>query len=211
MISIKSISFSTAGWTPYEDTPQHRFWVNRAFQEMLSLEYFPSRPDIPFNISQIDSLRDSMATVIQPKGGEVVELDVETIANLEALRRILKFPLNQDGRGRAYLASFTFPFESFSFVVKVQCPEIGTTGIRESVIVTKLMRDGKLDLGQPQPGGGPIPPEAMRLINTTADSPEYDQMFPNHPLSRARAHLKQIRESLAFEDTIYDAPPFRIP
>ncbi len=212
MISIKSVSLDTAGWTLHEDTPQSKAWIKPEFREMLSLHYFALPPDILFSLSNLDSLREHTISSLQPPSGELVDLYTGTINGLKAIPHMLNVPMREDGRGRIYVASFTFPFEAFSFVIKVQCPEIGITGRRESAIVAKLMREGKIDLSKlPTGDGAPVslPSNTASLISATTDDEAYDKEFPNHPLTRARSHLRHVRRTLIFEEAVHKAPPFR--
>jgi hypothetical protein len=211
MISIDSVTIDATGWTHYESTAEQKVWLNHQFRESLSIHYFPTRPDLLADLSQPDVLRDAHNQAVASRGGEVVELDVMTLAGVHVLRQILKLPLTEEGRGRVYIATFTLPFADFSYVIKVQCPEIRITGIRETAMFEVLRREGKIDLSTlPQEEGGVtrLPPEIMQMISTATDDPAYDDKFPNHPVSRARVHLAQIEASLTVDDDVRESPPF---
>lgn len=212
MISIDSLTVDTTGWTHHETTAEHKVWLNYQFRESLSVHYFPIPPDLAADLSQPGRLRKAHEMALAPRGGEVVELDVMMVAGVQTLRQILKLPLTEEGRGRVYIATFTLPFAEFSFVVKLQCPEVGVTGIREAAMFEILRREGKIDLSQiPHPEDGQpvrLPPELMRLISTATDDPAYDDKFPKHPVSRARVHMAQIEASLEVADEVRDSPPF---
>jgi hypothetical protein len=114
-----------------------------------------------------------------------------------------------------YIGSVTIPFRDFSYVLKVQCPERGTTGIRDTIVADQLMREGKIRL----------PDAAGRIINwlsdpytPTAEGPmtrnrseveEYDAKYPDHPLSRARAILRHLEATTRVSDEIRNAHPFK--
>lgn len=211
MITIDSIAIDTTGWQPQESTAEQKVWLNHQFRESLSIHYFPSQPDLPVDLSQPDALRDAHEDALAPRGGEVVELDVMTLAGVQVLRQIIKLPLTNDGRGRVYIATVTLPFATFSFVVKVQCPERHVTGIRETTMFEILRREGKINLDDlPREEGGVtrLPPAIVTLISKATDDPAYDDKFPNHPVSRARVHLAQIERSLTVDDEVRESPPF---
>jgi len=211
MISINAILLDTSEWQTHEATPELKAWVRPDLREMLSLHYFAVAPDIPYALDNINAIKQDMIKNITSAGGEIVLIDVETIQKLKALYQIFKFPMYEDGRGRIYVASFTFPFKDFSFVVKVQSPETGITGQRESFALNNLIQEGSLDLDQLVPaddGSSRMTPEMMQQISIATDKPELDAIFPSHPLSRIRGHLKHIRASIKFDDMLYKATPF---
>jgi hypothetical protein len=101
-----------------------------------------------------------------------------------------------------YQAAVTVPFRDFSFVVKIQCPENGTTGMREAILLEKRMRAGeKPNAGNP---GEPF-------VGWNPDALEHDSAFPAHPISRLRRLLKEIESTAALAEEIRELPKFRLP
>jgi len=132
--------------------------------------------------------------------GKVVECTIGELARCDAIRLLLKVP--QKPSGMMYQAAVTVPFRDFSFVVKIQCSEEGTTGVREAILVEKRLRAGeKLNLGTPgEPFSGWNP-----------DAAEHDASFPTHPISRLRRLLKGIEDSAVLDEAIRGLPKFRLP
>jgi hypothetical protein len=103
------------------------------------------------------------------------------------------------------------PFRDFSFVLKIQCEERGTTGVRETVLLNEKLKSGEVHLdGRAIAGWMKDPYDVMRtsgLARNLADDNEFDQHFQNHPLSRARRFLDAAEANISVSDTIRSAPP----
>lgn len=160
----------------------------------LGLFYFAVPPDIEANLENVDGVRAFYARSAHEAGLGVVETEVVTVDGCVAVRTIFK--LAQGQTGRTYLGALTFPFRNFSYVFKVQSPERGVTGIRESAVLATLMSRGTpaLDTNTGQLSGWLDAPydsnEAGPMTRNISERPEYDALFPEHPLSRAD-HLQR--------------------
>jgi hypothetical protein len=115
--------------------------------------------------------------------------------------------------------SITLPFRDFSYVLKVQCMETGTTGIRESVVLAQMMASGQVKLQNSGPGPQQLriagcmqdpydPTTSAPLMWNLAEDKQYDAQFPDHPLSRLRSVLRQVQPSLRLAPEVKDATPF---
>jgi len=142
----------------------------------------------------------------------LISVNVVRVQGVLGTRTIFKFP--QKPSGMAYVGSITFPFRDFSFVIKIQCPELGITGVREAVVLDKLMSTGEVSI-DPQKrkihGWSQDPYdqsyEGPSLMNR-AEEIKYDAEFPDHPLSRARNFLTNITNSISFDEEVLRAAPF---
>ena len=119
---------------------------------------------------------------------------------LQRVQLLLKVP--QKAGGFMYQGAVTVPFRDFSFVVRVQCHEYGTTGIREAILFDRQLKAAeKPNLQRPTepfPGWNP-------------DAPENDQAFPQHPVSRLRPILKRIQDTAVIDEPICQLPKFPLP
>ena len=212
MASIHSVTFDINNWQLLEVKQYQKRWSNPQYQEILSLTFFPQPPDFKADLSDIDALRQQSEEAIQPYDGEITEISSEVIENVPMLRQIIKVPLNNDGSGRVYIGTYAIPFQKYSYVIKIQCPEIGVTGLRESMATSELMREGKLELGEPNADGTPsqLPEQIQKLISQTTDDEKFDSLFPNHPLTRLRRHLITFKNSIKLDETLHNAEPFSI-
>ena len=74
----------------------------------------------------------------------VIEIDTGQIDGCTAIRTILKAP--QQPHGMTCVGAITLPFRDFSFVIKAQCAEHGTTGVREAVTLDAMLGSGRIKL-----------------------------------------------------------------
>ncbi len=82
--------------------------------------------------------------------------------------------------------------------VTVRFPEIGTTGMRDTAIFARHMKDVPAD-GDPMDGWMSDPYDRTRkdpLMRNVADDAQYDSTAPDHPLTLVRAELQRLERSL---------------
>jgi hypothetical protein len=114
----------------------------------------------------------------------------------------------------AYLGSITVPFQEFSFVVKIQCPERGVTGIRDSTVLDQKLASGQVTIDRMSKAlrGWMRDPYAPSIFDGFAwnlsEAEEYDKMFPDHPLSRLRLELNRVQATLQIADDVKRTPRF---
>jgi len=182
VFSAASIDLPLDGWV---SVPNAEYvWTNPA-GDVLSAHYFPIPPDLPAPISDLASIRGYYRKVLG-RNGAIVEVDSTTVSSFPALRTIVK--IRQEPSGMTYVAATTIPFAQCSFVAKVQCPERGITGIRDTAVAAKLNLFSTSGWGS-----DPYKPSFRNpILRNRADDQEWDDVFPEHPLSRARSHLEHL-------------------
>jgi hypothetical protein len=83
--------------------------------------------------------------------------------------------------------------------------ERGTTGVREAVVATTLMNEGKLSPEEYELRWGQDPYEpAYRGVDRSvlrfmSDDESYDQQFPQHPLSKVRRMLATLSKHVEYD------------
>ena len=180
--------------------------------DSLGLFHFAVPPDIEANLENVDGVRAFYARSAHEADLGVVETEVVTVDGCVAVRTIFK--LAQGQAGRTYLGALTFPFRNFSYVFKVQSPEGGVTGIRESAVLAALMSRGTqaLDTNTGQLSGWLDAPydsnEAGPMTRNISERPEYDAQFPEHPLSRARWVLEHLQRTVVVDDDVKRQPKY---
>ncbi|HEY9849576.1 MAG TPA: hypothetical protein V6D28_08980 [Leptolyngbyaceae cyanobacterium] len=206
MPSIESVNFDVSHWEVLEVLSDRIIWKNDK-GDRLSLHFFPIPPNIPFKLNQLTELRNFYRENIIEVGGGLISVDVVSIKEFSAIETIFKFPLKPTGM--RYLGSLTFPFADFSYVMKVDCPEYGTTGLRETIVYSKVMQN--IDLQDPFKGWFEDPYDPTRkdlVMRNKSEDRQYDKLFSDHPLSRLRKYLVQIENSVRFTNEVRLAKPF---
>lgn len=205
-VTIESISAKLSDWKVATEEEDIKVWTSD-FGDQFSINYFPIEPDLPKN-GDIHSLRHFYRNMVSQSKGAILEVESVQVHSLSAIRTIFKFP--QDPTGFTYVASFTIPKETYSFVLKVVCPEYGTTGIRESVILLIAENQGLVKKGTFEGWfADPYDPEFQsEELSNIGDRELYDIQFPKHPLSRARAMLKYVKENIIIREEILASEGF---
>src|SRR5262249_34327903 len=107
------------------------------------------------------------------------------------------------------------PFEACRFQVNVESMEVGTTGMREAAVMLIAKDDW------PQSEEPPVVVSSGEdffkritrapIVRLPSDHERYDHMFPDHPLSKVRARLNAIADTLKFKSGLESQlKPFRI-
>jgi hypothetical protein len=200
------VKFDTSGWRldgSVGDNPVVWLFPGGGGIGLYHSSGVPS--DIPPNAT-MDQLLAHARSALNKIGGGLVEYEVAKFAGVPSIRSVVRVPTTAGLHGFTYLASLTIPFQQRSFLIKAQCSESGMTGIREAVVLDRAFRDGTI-----KPDGkflGWVPgPHSANL----SEDPSLDSEFSEHPLSRARAALRQVTGSLVLSSQLGPEPPFPLP
>ena len=205
-VTINSLKLDLKDWKLGEENNDVLSWYNK-YGDNFMLNFFPTEPDLS-NDADIHSLRHFYRDIVSQSKGAVIEVEKDRIKNLPAIRTIFKF--SQESTGFTYVASYTIPRENFSFVLRFVCPEHGMTGVRESILLIVAGKDGLVKEGTLQGWfSDPYDPEFKSdVLSNIADDEKYDEKFPEHPLSRARSMLREVKDNLIVDDEIYKSNEF---
>lgn len=208
--NIKSIEVPDFGWRKVNENNNVIQWINPEETRAISINFFELAPELP-TINDLDALRRYYRQSIAAVNGGVIAIDILALKNIPVVRTIFKIP--QQPSGITYLAALTIPFENCSYVVKVQCAEWGTTGLRDAVIGQKLLANGTLTVGEngyenwfSDPYDGTF--KGGTLMNQSEQS-IYDKDFPDHPLTQARIIVEQLSKELIFKPEMEQLSPFK--
>jgi hypothetical protein len=193
---LAAVSIDAFGWPKVASTDFVVQWRGEADQ--LSLNYFPVVPDVSRPPGDDLVLQEQLRAGEEAGGYALVEARwVQGPSGRPVARLILKMP--QEGSGMGYVGSLILPFASCSWVVKLQCFEVGVTGMRESIWLNEhLSRGGSLEEAGIDTSAEPLGPDDPRppVRRVPADDPEWDGLVPQHPLSRLRRGLPPLLESI---------------
>ena len=96
-----------------------------------------------------------------------------------------------------YNLTMHMDINEYALNIQVFCDEVGMTGMRESVIIEKLINEGVVKM--PNMEGwfkDPYDSEFRNgILMNMSELQEYDTMFPNHPLSILRNIVKFLIEN----------------
>lgn len=201
--TLNSLSIPNFDWELVKHDNHIKQWINPTQTIGLSINFFDQKPDLP-TAKGVSVLRRFYRDQIVTQNGGLIEVDFVELKKHQAIRTIFKVP--QDPTGMTYLAGLTIPFKKCSYVIKIQAVEVGTTGMRETLITDQLFKEGKITLGENGFEGwfsDPYDPSFDQGIqmNFSEDS-TYDSMFPDHPLSQARMLLAQIESEIVFAEDL---------
>ncbi len=204
--TIDSIQLPDLDWSLVQAAAEMKQWLDPDQAQSLTLNFFALPPDLP-TIKDRAVLRHFFRTRIKEAGGGIVEVTVLEGRQLPYVKTIFKFP--QEPNGMTYLGSLIFPFKEYSYVVKMQAMEVGTTGAREAVIVGKMMASGALGVGSDDWLCDPYQPELKEgVVMNLAEAEAYDAQFPNHPLSQVRAVLRRLEAEIELDAVLVKVKPF---
>ena len=212
MRSFDSIFFDATGFTFQGDTDGPRVWHTEA-GDGLGLFHFEKPPNIEADLNALNDVRRFYRKSILSAGLGLIEVETPEIDGCLAARTIAKTP--QKPHGMTYIGSITLPFRDFSYVVKIQCAEQGIIGLRDAAILDLLLGAGQITFSGA--AGGKIsgwaqapydPAINAPLLRNLSEDEKYDAQFPDHPLSRVRAALRQVQFSLRLAPEVKHAPPF---
>jgi len=210
MLGLDSVRFDTSGFELSEreivrsQTERLRAWQS-AEGDSVGLFFFSMPPDLAGPLGDLASIRQQYRL----GGAALIDVEAVKLDGCDGLRTIVKMP--QAPHGMTYIGGLTLPFRDCSWVLKAQCEERGTTGMREMIVLDKRIDDVKL----PSLEGWQSDPydSGMRapLQRNLSEAEEYDPEFPDHPLSRLRRLLPCLSDTLHVVDEVRALPPFRGP
>ncbi|GAA2839436.1 hypothetical protein GCM10010441_74800 [Kitasatospora paracochleata] len=168
---------------------------------ILSLHHFDLVPDLPASLERPEQLQRGLAESTALAGAGLIEAVVGELDGVPAVRQLVKIPL--PGRsGQAFIGSWTIPRAECSTVLKIQAGEGRMSGLREAMVADQVGYD---DYFRPHP----YAPELRGgLPYHVADHPEWDDRFPDHPLTLVRATLERLTPTVRLAGGFKALPPF---
>ncbi|MER5883992.1 hypothetical protein ABT160_09200 [Streptomyces sp. NPDC001941] len=189
-------SMDLAGFTQHDAG----VWTDEQGQ-VLSLHSFDLVPDLPAALDDLDTLRAELAISTAAAGAGLIEAGPETVDGVPAVRQIVKVPHPQ-GHGLVFVGSVIVPKASCSIVIKVQAAESGTTGAREATVLAEV---GPTEYFQPHPYAAAV---HGGLPYHVGDLAEWDEKFPDHPLTTVRRTLDRLVPTAALGEDFKALPSF---
>lgn len=155
-------------------------------------------------MKNLNFLKDFYRNSISEANGGIVEVSLLEVNNIPSVKTIFKIP--QPESGMTYIASVTIPFENCSFVIKIQAAEVGTTGIRDALVLNKMLMNGEVTVGEDHLENwfeDPYNPNFKKgTLMNKSEQEKYDSEFPDHPLSVARKAVTDVIRQTVFKPEI---------
>ena len=225
--TIDWITIDTDDWELEIDERKMKAWTDRDGDMLILVLY--SRPEVngnglPKDFPELElgleKLRDYRRAVALEHDSGLVQADLKTIENnVTASVSISK--KRMEPRGFEFSGVCIIPRKDFSFSILVSASETGTTGIREAAVTKELLESGDVKLELPadgQPGKitgffqDPYDPEHNEgALYNLSDLEKYDDQFPRSPLSRVRAKLRNVVDSIVLSSEALESKPYTAP
>ena len=213
MPSIASVRFDVTNWRMKEQSDRKIVWFNQ-IPDLLILEFSPRPLALPTDLRDVAGMRAFVERMVQQNDGAVLSVENILCDEVEAVKSLFKYHQTPSSRrsalGMVYIGLYIFPLADLCYLLKVQCCEYGTTGLREAVVAIQQPRPALSDykmISSVQELLANL--SQSKVQKTPADDEQYDTSFPGHPLSRLRGYLRHLEETLFFDENVKIAEPFR--
>ncbi|MEV5614028.1 hypothetical protein [Streptomyces sp. NPDC052225] len=194
MTSSSLVTFDTAGFEPCGPgqwfVPTHPYVVVLTAHDVL--------PPSAAWLDELDVMRAELARR-HAATGWLIEADAVPVDGVRALYTLVGERIPGRERGFRYRASFLFAKRNRTVVLRGQFDEWDITGMRESLVL--LRRGVSLD-------DDPRHPYAPELRFHPSDDAAWDFLLPEHPLSKARAWARTVRETAVVEREFAAEPEY---
>lgn len=216
MVSIDSLTFDLTNCSLEEQSENHRMWVN-SVDVAHKLQFDIGPIDWPFDLTDSTAGAEYYRRQCEELGGAMLSLEVTMTAGVAALRGLFKYRA-PNSIAMYYVGILWLPFQECRFQINVEAMETGLTGAREAVALI-VDRDSfpspSLDTPPLHFENGEVwesfrPPESVPGHQWPSDNEQYDELLPNHPLSKVRRRLTEVMATLELDASAKSLTPFRI-
>lgn len=189
------IAFDAAG---FERLDAHS-WFDPQTRDVVVLSTRQALPRSPLWVEEIGTLRRELARM-HSATGILLEADAVALDGTTALYTLVAESIPKARTGRRFRASFVLAKANRTAVLTGQFEEWDISGVRE---VT-----ARIKLGTPTAGRSPHPYDP-KLEYELSDDAAWDPQFPQHPLTKARAWARTVRESAVVDASFAALPGYR--
>jgi hypothetical protein len=201
MSSKKTVKFDVSDCTLREESEEHSTWSN-ANGVYIVLRVPKTAPNWSFDLHDIDAATNYFSEQSARNGGVLVQMDVVTVGGQTALRGLFKYrsPLPQS-MGMMFVSILWIRLPDTTVQINVESIEQGITGAREAAVFA-MTGDGQAEAAPTEPVLVDSIEElfadmrAKQLRVLPSDDSRYDDIIPDHPLSRVRQRMAQVEATL---------------
>jgi hypothetical protein len=205
-LSVRAIQFDPSGWTYLKNGHDLVEWCN-ADGDRLRAQVHGEPIDVSWATADLDSLRAFYRRKAARHHGGIVIAEIVQAGGVRLVKVITKWERRP---AYAYRGQLIIPFKDAKYTITMDSIEQGVTGKRDALVTFHLAERGELEIESPirpgEPGrvkgwfqdpydfnfSGPI-------LHSMSDDDRLDRLFPNHPLSKIRASLARIQDTLSID------------
>lgn len=186
------LSFDSSHWTlisPHDGRTEK--WRDRDGVQLV-IDHFGYDQRLHPILGNECAVRQHYRDIYASQGIGIVECRIITLSGHRAVRTIGK--MITQGKPALYIGSLAIPLEDRSFVLSLYALERGMTGLRDTVVFSKLTSEGDSvkideDTGTVKAWtSDPYFPDFKGpCLRNLSEDEAYDADFPEHPLSKVRA------------------------
>lgn len=197
---LDMVRFDSNAWQFHKKRRDSITWTNDA-REKITLTYLPApfrATDSPMSIAE---LRNLIRGEVQQQDGGILSIDLLQLNGLSIIETLYKVRYRS---GFTFIGTLTVLCGDSTYIVRIVAPEVGTTGKREGVVIASLLSRGSLRADPVTNSwlnfaADPYDPSVKgSCLRNKADDEDYDRIFPDHPLTRTRKLLADIRSTMHF-------------
>lgn len=202
MLNNSPVKFDVSDCTLREQSEEHFGWSN-ANGVYIVLRVPKNTTNWCFDLHDMDASTRYFSQQSASNGGVLLEMDVVTVGGQAALRGLFKYrsPL-PESMGMMFVNILWIRLGDEAAQINVESIEQGTTGLREATVCAMT--------GERPASASPDEPVLMDSVDDMfahmraqplrvlpSDNSQYDQMFPDHPLSKVRHRMAQLEATLS--------------
>ena len=198
MSNIDSLTFDLTDCQVMEQSESQRAWLSSSGVAHL-LRLTPGPPWRSFDLTNLAAATEFCTQDSAKLGGVVLSTEVASAAGVELLQGLFKYrdPVRPGSPGMYFVGILWIPFRDCCYQLNIEARETGITGARDVVAL--------LSLGVENPQWELV----KGSLHSPSDDEQYDTLF-DHPLSKVRKRVREVRATLQFNSNIQSLTPFRV-
>lgn len=217
MLSLHSLCFDTSDLKLLPDCSNDTkaVWLTPV-NDFVMLEYLPGPHNIPVALQDLAGLRAFYQAFDDIE--HILALDTIEIQALKAIRLLYKSHSTEGfGLGFNYCGGLIIPFQDHCFRIHLLCRGGIPSGVRESLVTVQLTEEELSALPAWFRSDQEVETRIRRAIwrqvveEHIADQECFDEVFPQHALTRWRKLFYALQTSLQLDSELYQLEPFRGP
>jgi hypothetical protein len=201
------------GWEEHESSENSIFWFTE--ERDACMLQFTGRCDWPFDLRDFAAAKLFYENQCQGLDGALVDIYKDTIQGVESLVGIFKYKSPEpQSLAMYYVGIVWMPFEKCTYQINFESVERGTTGAREAAVA--LVKQPKPPVTEEKPIMLESADDLFNMVRNKAvevypsDNSEFDEMFPDHPLSKVRKNISEFKHSAKMNKKLKKLKSYRV-